>query len=62
MRKVLSSIAAGTTQQKRKAPDSSVDGQIQVPGNRGEALAPSPVGKNKLKSKAGAKPPKDRTE
>jgi hypothetical protein len=57
--KVLSCSVLGSTQQKRKAPDSSVDGQIKVPGNRNEARAPSPVGKKKRKSKAGAKPPKD---
>ncbi len=59
VRKVLSCSVPGSTPQKRKAPDSSVDGQIKVPRNRDEARAPSPVGKKKRKSTAGAKPPKD---
>jgi hypothetical protein len=59
VRKVLSCSMPGSTPQKRKAPDSSAEGQINVPGNRDEARAPSPVEKKTRKSKAGVKPPKD---
>jgi hypothetical protein len=58
VRKVLSCIAPGATPEKRKAPDSSVDGQIKVPGGQAGAQAASPVSK-KHKSKASTKLQKD---
>jgi len=57
VRKALPCSVPGSTPQKRKAPDSSVEGQINKPGHSEEALPPSPLGKKKRKPKAGAKPP-----
>jgi hypothetical protein len=59
VRKVLSCSVPGSTPLKRKAPDASVEGQINKPGLSEEQRPPSPVGKKKRKYKAGAKPPKD---
>jgi hypothetical protein len=56
--KVLSCIAPGATQEKRQAPDGSIEGQSHVPGQDVALQDPSPVKAKKPKSKPIEKPEK----